>query len=73
MTTIEARNSTLAFQVWAERKTFAEEAPASHCVAAFRFWLEALDFADYAVQRGARVVLRGPGTVSIWAPKEVTP
>lgn len=60
MPTMQARPATTDYKIWAEVRTFSEEASAMHVVAEFRFLQEALDYVRYANKLGSNVVLTGP-------------
>ncbi len=57
-TSTTERGSMLSFQVWALSGT--EDTMPWHCIAAFKYLLEALDYVAYCQDRGSDVVFRTP-------------
>jgi len=49
----------LAYSVWAAHQTYLEEPAQTKCMARFRFFQEALDYAEYVRKNGVRCVVQG--------------
>jgi len=57
---MDTTTEQVGYKVWGQQKTYLEEPDCMKVIAMFRFLMEALDFVDYAVGRGCKVVLTGP-------------
>jgi hypothetical protein len=49
----------LAYSVWAADQTYAEEPAQTKCMARFRFFQEALDYAEYVRRNGVPCIVQG--------------